>query len=106
VEEETGEELAEIIVGCDIYPGPGIIDPNSALSLIAAAAHELTHFYRWQDKTEIDETVLEHLDEALTSLHAILRYDKHLSEIDMRTLVSDAIQRINLFVEANRERLR
>ena len=106
VDDQNGEEYGEIVFGSDIYPGAGIIDPNSALSLEAAAAHELTHYSRWKDKTEINEPALEYIDEALTSLYAILRYERHLHETDVRTLVSDAIQRVNLFVEANREKLK
>jgi hypothetical protein len=104
VDEDTGDEYGEIVFSADIYPGAGVVDPNSKLSLDAAAAHELSHYYRWKDKTEIDEDALEHIDEALTSLHAILRYDRHLNETDVRTLVSDAIQRINLFVEGRKEK--
>lgn len=41
---------------------------------------------------------LDYLDEALTSLQALLRYESRLSEHDRRQLVSDAIQRIQLFI--------
>ena len=41
---------------------------------------------------------LEHVDEALTSLQAILRYDHQLNRTDVRVLVSDAIQRLRLYV--------
>src|SRR5262249_23584135 len=50
-QEESGGQYGEIVFGPDIYPGPSVIDPNSALSLDAAAAHELTHYHRWKDKT-------------------------------------------------------
>ena len=95
--EQSGEEYGEIMFGPDIYPGPSVVDPNSALGLKAAAAHELTHFHRWKDKTALPDEAMEHLDEAQTSLQAILRYDRHLSEHDVRQLVSDATQRLQLY---------
>lgn len=104
VEEEGAEPLIEIVFGADIYPGIGVVDPNSSLSMQAAAAHELCHFYRWRDKTEIQEEDLVHIDEAMTSLEAILRFPK-LGEHDCRQLVSDAIQRLQLFVQG-RDRAR
>jgi hypothetical protein len=97
--EESGEEYGEIVIGPDIYPGPSLVDPNSALGLEAAAAHELTHYHRWRNKTALPHG-LEHIDEAQTSLEAILRYGHHLSEHDVRQLVSDAMQRLQLFVLA------
>lgn len=96
---EEGEEIGEVVFGPDIYPGRGIVDANSSLSVEAAAAHELTHFHRWKDKAELSVGELTHLDEALTSLQAIQRYDRHLSETDVRQLISDAIQRIHLYLE-------
>lgn len=96
-EGELGEEYGEIVFGPDIYPGRSVVDPNSALSLDAAAAHELTHYHRWKDKTLLQDST-EHLDEALTSLQAIMRYDRQLSEQDVRQLISDAIQRLQLYV--------
>lgn len=95
--DETGT-YGEIIFGPDIYPGSSVVDPNSALSLDAAAAHELTHYHRWKDKTALSGDDVEHLDEALTSLQAIFRYDRHLNETDVRQLVADAVQRLQLFV--------
>ena len=97
--DEANAEYGEIIFGPDIYPGAGIIDPNSALSLDAAAAHELAHYYRWKDKVALTDRALEHVDEALTSLQAALRYEKHLSETDIRQLVSDAMQRLQIYVQ-------
>jgi len=41
---------------------------------------------------------MEHLDEALTSLQAVMRYNRHLSEHDVRQLICDAIQRLQLYV--------
>jgi hypothetical protein len=96
--EESGQEYGEIIIGPDIYPGTSVVDPNSALGLTAAAAHELTHYHRWTDKTALPDDSLEHLDEALTSLHAIMRYSSQLREHDVRQLISDAIQRLQLFI--------
>src|SRR5437867_2921219 len=65
---EGGQEYAEIIFGPDLYPGPGVVDPNSYLSVQAAAAHEVTHYHRWNDKTELKEPEFNEIDEALTSL--------------------------------------
>jgi hypothetical protein len=98
-----GLEYGEIVFGPDIYPGSSVVDPNSALSVDAAAAHELTHYYRWRDKTQLTEPQLEHLDEALTSLQAIARYERSLREHDVRQLVYDAIQRIQLYLQSIRE---
>jgi hypothetical protein len=96
---ESGEQGAEIIFGPDIYPGRSVVDPNSALGLQSAAAHELTHYYRWKDKTELPDGSMWHLDEALTSLQAILRYSRNLNDQDFLQLVSDAMQRIQLYVQ-------
>ena len=98
VANENDEVVAEIVFGPDIYPGKGVVDPNSSLSMPAAVAHELCHLYRWRDKTEINEEALAHVDEALTSLEAVLRFPK-LGDHDIRQLVSDAIQRLQLFVQ-------
>jgi hypothetical protein len=95
----SGNVYGEVVFGPDIYPGSSIVDPNSALSLQAAAAHELTHYHRWTDKTAISEEHLEHVDEALTSLQAILRYDHQLNRTDVRVLISDAMQRLHLYVK-------
>jgi hypothetical protein len=97
--EEDNHEFGEVIVGPDIYPGPSVVDPNSALGLTAAAAHELTHFHRWRDKTALPEDSMEYIDEALTSLQAIFRYQRDLNEHDVRQLIADAIQRLQLYVQ-------
>lgn len=76
-----------------------MVDPNSALSLDAAAAHELTHYHRWRDKTAIHQTELKHVDEALTSPQAIFRYGHQLNGTDARLLISDAIQRLQLYLQ-------
>jgi hypothetical protein len=68
----------------------------------AAAAHELCHFYRWRDQTEIVADQLEEIDEALTSLEAVLRFPRELSPHEVRQLVSDAIQRLQIFCQKQR----
>ena len=95
----TGEVFGEVIFGPDIYPGTSVVDPNSALSLEAAAAHELTHYHRWKDKVALEDDRLKHLAEALTSLQAVSRYRSRLNDTDICGLVSDAMQRIRLHVE-------
>jgi hypothetical protein len=97
-EDEAGEEYGEIIFSEDIYPGNNVANPNSALSVPGAAAHELAHFYRWQGKTELPDGQLTHIDEAMTSLEAALRYSHGLSTTDLHGLISDALQRLRLFV--------
>lgn len=99
VNEGGDEQYGEIIFDPDILPGPGVAGPNAALSLDAAVAHELCHFYRWRDALALDPPALEHLDEALTSLQAILHYEAKLRDHDIRQLVGDAIQRLMLYVQ-------
>jgi len=94
-----GEAYAEIVFSADIYPGPGVVDPNSSLSMQAAAAHELTHYHRWKDKTELLDADLVEIDEALASLEAILRYPKQLNDHEVRQLVADAIQRLQMHAQ-------
>jgi hypothetical protein len=91
------EEVAEIVFGVDLYPGSGIADPNSLLGVEGAAAHELTHWHRWKDRTELSDPDFYEIDEALTSLGAALRYPK-LSEQSIRELIADAILRLQMFV--------
>jgi hypothetical protein len=100
VEIRDEEEVVEIIFGPDIYPGRGVVDPNSSLSMAAAAAHEITHWQRWLDKTELVQ-----IDEALTSLEAALRFHAKLSEHDVRQLIADAIQRLQIFAQRKAEAL-
>jgi hypothetical protein len=97
--DEYGAQFGEIVFGPDIYPGTSLVDPNAALSLRAACAHELTHFHRWADKQARNEDHLEHLDEAFTSLQAISRYHAKLSDTEIRQLAADAMLRIQLFIE-------
>lgn len=92
---ETGEEFGEIVFGPDIYPGPGLANPNTILSMQAAAAHELAHYHRWLNKTQLDGTDRIDLDEALTSLEAVMRYEHTLSRVDVRELVADAHFRLS-----------
>jgi hypothetical protein len=100
VRNDSGEEYGEIVFGPDIYPGTSIVDPNSALSLKAAAAHELTHYHRWKNLMALSEASQEYLDEALTSLEAIHRYKRHLDDTDVQQLISDAMQRLQLYIGA------
>src|SRR5438046_6071107 len=103
-DEQTGIEYGEIVFGPDIYPGGNIIDPNSAVTVDAAAAHEITQFYQWKDKAALEGESFEHIDEALTSLEAVCRYGGHLNETDKLRLVCDATQRLQLFIRGqNRE---
>jgi hypothetical protein len=95
-EDEDEGEVGKIYFGPDIYPGTSVIDPNSALSMPAAVAHELSHLARWRDKTEYPLGFYRHLDEAMTSLDAALRYWNNLGVDDVQTLVRDAMQRIQL----------
>ena len=97
-QDSRGHEYGEIVFGPDVYPGRSVVDPNSMLSLEAAAAHELTHFHRWREKRELPVGVKTHLDEALTSLEAALRYGLNLSAHDIRVLVSDAAQRVAIYI--------
>jgi hypothetical protein len=99
VRTDDNEEFGVIVIGPDVYPGRSVVDPNSLLGVKAAIAHELTHYHRWQDAIELPKGVKWHLDEALTSLEAIGRYSKDLGEMDVRQLVSDAIQRIYLYLQ-------
>jgi hypothetical protein len=95
--DEDGNQYGEVVFGPDILPGRNVADPNSALSVDAAVAHELTHYYRWRDGLQIPSAELDRLrdlDEALTSLQAILRYEPHLQAHDIRQLIGDAIQRL------------
>lgn len=98
VRNEGAEEIAEIVFGVDLYPGTSVADPNSSLSVEGAAAHELTHWHRWKDKTELVDPDLYEIDEALTSLGAALRYPK-ISEHCVRQLIADAIQRLQMFAQ-------
>lgn len=93
-----GNDFGEILYGNDIYPGASTVDPNSAMMVEAAVAHELTHYARWHDKQELPPGPLDMLDEALTSLEAILHYERKLDSTAIIQLVRDAVQRIYLYI--------
>lgn len=103
VVQEGAELYGEIRFGPDIFPGPNIADPNAALGLSGACAHELSHYHRWHDMIAIDEAELQHIDEALTSLQAALRYEKLLSPHDIHQLIDDAIRRLQMYVQEYRQ---
>ncbi len=88
----------EILFGPDIYPGANIGNPNSCLSMRAAVVHELTHKVRHDNGFEVNEPELEHIDEALTSLSAILQFQRKLEDFEILELVSDAVQRLQEYV--------
>jgi hypothetical protein len=97
VYQENGATICEVVFGPDIFPGKNVADPNSSLSMRAAAAHEITHFHRWSDKTELDGEQFVHIDEALTSLGAVQRFYEHLNDTEISQLIADAIQRLQKF---------
>src|SRR3546814_391467 len=96
---EDGHEIAEIAYGTVIYPGPGVANANSQLGMKGAVAHEICHFHRHRNLTELDDERLRHIDEAMTSLEAIGRFPRDLSDHDMRELVADALQRLRMFTQ-------
>jgi len=95
--DDAGEEFGEIIFSADVYPGANLVNPNASLSLDGAAAHELAHYYRWINKSELPHGHLTHIDEAMTSLEAALRFPR-LTQNDVQGLISDALHRIRLYV--------
>lgn len=97
---DTGEEYGEIVFGEDIYPGTGLANPNAALTMRAAVAHEASHFHRWLNKTQLDDPELEYLDEALTSLEAVQRYGHQLDYTEITQLIADAHFRLSSVIEA------
>lgn len=96
--DDAGEEFAEIVFSADVYPGANLVNPNASLSLDGAAAHELAHYYRWSNKSELPHGELTHIDEAMTSLEAALRFSVRLSSNDIQGLISDALHRLRLHV--------
>lgn len=96
--DEAGEEFGEIVFSADIYPGGNLVNPNASLSLDGAAAHELAHYYRWVNKSELPHGEMTHIDEAMTSLEAALRFSAKLSPNDVQGLISDSLHRLRLFV--------
>lgn len=97
-EDGEGNEVGEICFGADIHPGAAILDPNSIMSPKAAAAHEIAHYHRWADGTEIAQGNMDNIDEALTSLFAVLRFQDKLESLESRQLISDAIARLQMHV--------
>lgn len=98
-ESDTGEEYGEIVFGPDIYPGSGVATANSLLTMRAAAAHELAHYHRWLNLTELKDDAAEHLDEAYTSLEAVQRFGRKLDVVETEQLVGDSLQRLALVQE-------
>ena len=96
--DDAGDEFGEIVFSADIYPGGNLVNPNASLSLDGAAAHELAHYYRWINKSELPHGQFTHIDEAMTSLEAALRYSGTLSANDVQGLISDALHRLRLYV--------
>lgn len=96
--DEAGEEFGEIVFSSDIFPGSNLINPNASLSLDGAAAHELAHYYRWVNKSELPDGELTHIDEAMTSLEAALRFSAKLSQADIQGLISDSLHRLRIYV--------
>jgi hypothetical protein len=97
-ESETGDEYGEIVFGPDIYPGGSVAHPNSLLGMRAAAAHELAHYHRWLNRTQLNERELEHLDEAMTSMEAVQRYGHRLNNTEIVQLIGDALFRLNSYL--------
>jgi hypothetical protein len=93
------EEYAEIVFSDDLYPGQNIANPNASLSMRAAVAHEIAHFYRWRDKRELDGSDLKHLDEGLTSLDAAQAFAARLSTNEVQQLIADAMERLRLHIQ-------
>lgn len=98
--DDEGETYGIVTFGTDIYPGTGLLDPNSALSMRAAVAHEISHYYRWVDRSALPEDELEFLDEAMTSLDAALRFGGKLSDHEIQQLIRDAFQRLQMYYNA------
>jgi len=104
--DESGEEYGEVIFSADIYPGENFANPNASLSIDGAAAHELAHFYRWMNKSELPHGELTHIDEAMTSLEAALRFSGKLNDGDIQGLISDALHRLRMHVAELRHQAR
>jgi hypothetical protein len=96
--QDGDDEYGEIVFSDDLYQGRNIANANSALSMPAAAAHELSHYYRWRDKRELDGAELRHLDEALTSLEAAQVFAASLTPTEVLQLIADAAERLRLHI--------
>ena len=93
-DEATGQEEGLIIIGPDLYPGQAVANPNSVIDALPTAAHEITHYIRWEEGRELPQG---HLDEAMTSLQAICIFKTALSSLQIEQLVSDALVRLLQF---------
>ncbi|MFE8887857.1 hypothetical protein ACFYLX_18615 [Pseudarthrobacter enclensis] len=45
-QDEEDQDFDIVYFGNDVYPGVDVLDPNSALSMQAAVAHEISHYHR------------------------------------------------------------
>lgn len=85
---DNGDEFGEIIVSEDIYPGTNITNPNATLSLSGAAAHELAHYNRWANKSELEHGVLtadllqKYPSEACRALHRFFWGSESRSDVE------------------------
>lgn len=93
------DEYGEIVFSSDLYQGNNVANANSTLSMPAACAHELAHYYRWRDMRELNGAHLRHLDEALTSLEAAQRFGAQLSPAEVQQLIADAAERLRLHIQ-------
>jgi hypothetical protein len=91
---ESEVRVGRVFFSADVYPGPSVADPNSELSMPAAVAHELCHYYRWLNNTELPHDEYRDLDEAQTSLEALLRFGRDLSRHEVEQLARDAVVRL------------
>lgn len=95
-----GNQYGEIVFSSDLFPGTSLVSPNAALSMRGAAAHELSHYHRWLNKSELPHGEMTHIDEAMTSLEAALRYSGQLSAIEIQGLISDALHRLRFHLDS------
>lgn len=102
---DEGERAGEVVFGEDAFPGPAVADPNASISLHCVVAHEFTHYHRWFDHTELDGAEFIEIDEAITSLEAILRYRQKLNDNQVSQLIRDAIQRLMILANKMNERV-
>src|SRR5436190_15968452 len=58
---EENQEICEIAYGPDIYPGTGVANANSQLGMKGAVAHEISHFHRHRNLTELNDERLRHI---------------------------------------------
>ena len=91
-----------IFVGSDIFPGVNVLNPNQRVDYVAAAAHEIMHCQRINNKSEIDEMEFAEIEEAITSLHAACAFRYELNPSQIEQLISDAAERLMGFVFKSR----